>query len=466
MNKDSIGRADFASKVGMILATAGSAVGLGNIWRFPVTTGNNGGAAFILIYILCVIILGVPLMTSEFVVGRQAHSNTAEAFRKLGKGALWKNVGVFGVITGWFILCYYIVVSGWTLSYLVEAVRGTFTQLARSGEGKAYEELFTGFVTDPYLPVIYMAVFMLMSHYVIVRGVKNGIERFSKILMPMLFILLLLLMVCSLFTSGAQEGLTFLLQPDFSKITFRTVLEAMGQAFYSLSIAMGCICTYASYFGRDVRLVNTAFKVSTIDTLIAIMAGVIIFPAVFSTGIRPDAGASLVFIALPGVFQQAFSGIPMLSYVVSVMFYFLLVLATLTSVISLQEVVTAWLSEDFKLGRGRAATVVTVTCIVVGSLCSLSMGPLAHLKIMGRSMFDFFDFFSGQLMLPIGGFFTALFVGWKLERTLLWQQLACGQPHETHLLARILICLLRYFVPLAILMIFLSGLGVMQVIGL
>ena len=234
--------------------------------------------------------------------------------------------------------------------------------------------------------------------------------------MPLLFIILLVLCVCSFFTEGAEAGLTFLFKPDFSKLTFKTILDAIGQAFYSLSIGMGCICTYASYFSDDTKLVSTSVKVSVIDTVVAVMAGIIIFPAVFSTGIRPDAGASLVFIALPNVFQQAFGSLPLLSYIVSVLFYFLLVLATLTSVMSLQEVPTVYLTEDFKISRSKAATIVSTITIFVSIFCSLSMGPLKDFTLFGMNLFDFFDFTSGQICLPICGFLIALFVGWYILR--------------------------------------------------
>lgn len=451
-------RTNFGSKIGIILATAGSAVGLGNIWRFPVLAGQSGGAAFLLIYIVCVILLGLPLMTAEFIVGRHAHTNTAQAYKKLTNGWLWRKIGKFGVFTGWFILCYYIVVSGWTLDYLVDAVLGRFSKLSQSGNPNAYADYFQRFVSNPYMPVFYTIIFMLISHYIILRGVKKGIEKFSKIMMPMLFVILLMLVICSLFTSGAKEGLTFLFKPDLSKITFSTVLAAMGQSFYSLSIAMGCLCTFASYFDKKTKLVNTAIQVASIDTLIAIMAGIIIFPAVFSTSIAVNSGPSLVFIALPNVFQQAFGNMPILSYIVSILFYFLLILATLTSVISLHEVPTAYLSEDFHMSRSKATTIVTVVTCFFGTICALSMGPLKNWTIAGKNIFDIFDFMSGQIFLPIGGFLTALFVGWFMRRRIIWEQLTNKASLPTKGL-RELITLLKYFVPIAILMIFLSGLG-------
>lgn len=456
-------RANFTSKLGLILATAGTAVGLGNIWRFPVLTGNNGGAVFLLVYMISIILLGIPLMTAEFAVGRHARSNTAQAYGKLTNHWFLRNIGKIGVYTGWFILCYYIVVSAWTLDYLIDAVMNRFNELAQSGNPDAYSKYFNDFVTNPYIPIIYLVIFMLISHGIIICGVQKGIERFSKILMPLLFIILVVLCVCSFFTEGTKDGLSFLFKPDFGKLTFKTVLDAMGQAFYSLSIGMGCVCTYASYFSNDTKLVNTAFKVSIIDTVVAIMAGIIIFPAVFSTGIRPDAGASLVFIALPNVFQQAFGSIPLLGYIVSVLFYFLLVLATLTSVMSLVEVPVAHLTEDFKLSRNKATTVVTIITIIVGSLCSLSMGPWKEMKLFGKNLFDLFDFTSGQILVPISGFLIAMFVGWFMKRDAIWQELTNGSMKQT-LILKILVVLLKYFAPFVILFIFLSGLGIINIL--
>lgn len=454
-------RPDFATKVGLVLATAGSAVGLGNIWRFPVTTGNNGGAAFILIYVACVLVLGLPLMVAEFSVGRHAHTNTAQAYKQLSRHWLWSRVGQFGVFTGWFIMCYYTVVSGWALGYLVDSLCNRFGILG--GDIPDYKNHFSRFVANPYLPVLYTCALVLISHFIIVRGVKRGIERVSKVLMPLLFIILLILAVSSLFTPGAREGLTFLFRPDFTKITFQTVLDAMGQAFYSLSLAMGCVCTYASYFSKDTHLIGTAFKVGLIDSFVAVMAGIIIFPAVFSTNIQPDEGASLVFIALPGVFQQAFGLVPALGYLVSVLFYFLLVIATLTSVISLHEVPTAYLAENYRLPRPKATAVVTAVCLLVATFCSLSMGPLDRFRIAGRNLFDLFDFVSGQIMLPLGGFLIALFVGWILDRRILRNQLTNGATVAPHT-SRYVIILLRYFVPFAILLIFLSGMGIFHIV--
>ena len=348
-------RVNFGSKLGAILAAAGSAVGLGNIWRFPYETGNHGGAAFILIYLGCVFLLGLPIMIAEFTVGRRSKASTGKAFGVLAPGTQWKWIGFLGVLAGLLILGYYSVVAGWTLEYII-------TSLGNGFAGKGPEDFvasFQAFSQDPVRPVIWLLAFLLLTHWVIVKGVKDGIEKSSKILMPVLFILIVVLAGCSLSLPNANLGLEFLLKPDFSKVNADVFLGAMGQAFFSLSLGMGCLSTYASYFGKDTQLGKTALSVGVIDTMVAILAGLIIFPAAFSVGIQPDAGPSLIFITLPNVFQQAFGGVPFLAAVFSLMFYVLLALAALTSTISLHEVVTAYLNERFSMNRSRAALLVT-----------------------------------------------------------------------------------------------------------
>ena len=380
-------RANFGSKLGIILASAGSAVGLGNVWRFPTEVGENGGAAFILIYILCVILLGVPLMVSEFVIGRHTHKNTADAYQQLAPHTPWVFQGYLGVFTSWFILCYYSVVAGWTLKYLFSAIVG---QVGTIEDSAAY---FTAFTSSPWLPIVCMVLVMLMCHWVIARGVQAGIEKYSKLMMPLLLLIIAVLVVCSFSMPGSEEGLRFLFKPDFSKLDSSVVLSAMGQAFFSLSIAMGCLCTYASYFRDDAKLVKTAGSVAVIDTTVAIMSGFIIFPAVFSVAeVAPDAGPGLVFITLPNVFQIAFGHVPFIGWLFAVMFYLLLLLAALTSMMSIHEPTTAFLLEHFHLHRRTATWMVTLSCIFIGVLCSLSFGPLADVKFLfGMTFFDFFD---------------------------------------------------------------------------
>ena len=448
-------RAKFSSKLGIILASAGSAVGLGNVWRFPTEVGQNGGAAFILIYILCVVLLGLPLMTSEFLIGRHTHANTFDAYKQLAPRSGWVFQGFLGVFTAWFILCYYCVVTGWTLKYLVDALVGNAGQMAHSAE------YFTAFTSSPWSPLLFMAATLFMTHWVIIRGVQDGIERYSKVLMPVLLLIIAVLVVCSFSMPGSREGLRFLLRPDFSRISSDVVLSAMGQAFFSLSIAMGCLCTYGSYFADDAKLMKTAGSVAAIDTTVAVMSGFIIFPAVFSVaGVAPDAGPGLVFITLPNVFQLAFSAVPWLGWLFSAMFYLLLLLAALTSMISIHEPVTAFLHEHYNLSRRVAACIVTAVALVLGVLCSLSFGVLSDVRpLFGMTFFDLFDFISAKVFLPIGGIIISLFVGWRLDRSLVLSELTNhGTLSIPSWLIRIYLFIVRWLAPIAITLIFLNEL--------
>ncbi|MDR0977136.1 MAG: sodium-dependent transporter [Prevotellaceae bacterium] len=457
MSKDS--RVNFGSKLGVILASAGSAVGLGNIWRFPYEAGNNGGAAFILIYLACVFLMGMPIMVGEFVIGRRSRANTAGAYTKLAPGTQWKWVGRLGVLAGFLILSYYSVVAGWTLEFIGEAATNSFA-------GKTPDDFiatFATFTSNPWRPMLWAILFLLITHFIIARGVEKGIERSAKIMMPALFILLLLLAVCSVLLPGAGAGIRFLLQPDFSKVTPGVFLSAMGQAFFSLSLGMGCLCTYASYFKRDTNLAKTAFSVGIIDTAVAILAGFIIFPAAFSVGIRPETGPSLVFITLPNVFQQAFGSIPVLAYLLSVLFYVLLALAALTSTISLHEVCTAYIHEEFRLTRKRAATIVTAGCVVLGALCSLSLGVGKGYTLFGMTLFDLFDYLTAKIMLPAGGMFISIFVGWYLDKRLVRSEITNDGTLRVAIY-RPLVFILKYLAPVAILFIFINEIGLLKLL--
>lgn len=448
-------RIGFGSKLGMILATAGSAVGLGNVWRFPYMTGADGGAVFILIYLACIVLLGIPCMVSEFIIGRHGAANTARAYEKMSAGKGWKYVGLLGVATAFLITGYYAVVSGWCLQYLYASSVGQLQENTTSVS--AY---FSAFSTDPIRPVLWTVVILLLTHFVIIHGVRGGIERASKFLMPVLFILLLVIVGASCMLPNADKGMVFLFQPDFSKLNTNVFLDALGQSFYSLSIAMGCICTYASYFSRQTHLMKSAVQISIIDSLVAILAGLMIFPAAFSVGINPDSGPSLLFITLPQVFQQAFSGLPLIGYVLSLMFYALLTLAALTSLISLHEVSTAYFYEQFHITRKQAAWLVTVCTCIIGAFCSLSLGAVDGLQIAGRSLFSVFDFVTGQIFLPVGGFLTCLFLGWFVPQQIVkdeftnWGTLK-GTFFKTYLFS------VRYVCPLCILLIFLHQFGVL-----
>lgn len=446
-------RASFGSKIGAILAAAGSAVGLGNIWRFPYEAGNHGGAAFILIYLACVFIMGMPIMIAEFTVGRRAKASTGRAFGLLANNSKWNFIGMLGVLAGLLILGYYSVVAGWTLEYILTSVTNGFADK----KPEDFVAAFQTFSQDPIRPVIWLLAFLFFTHFIVVKGVKDGIEKSAKIMMPVLFLLIVVLAICSMTLPNASKGLEFLLKPDFSKVNADVFLGAMGQAFFSLSLGMGCLSTYASYFGSDTRLGKTALSVGVIDTFVAILAGLIIFPAAFSVGIQPDAGPSLIFITLPNVFQQAFGGIPFLAMIFSLLFYVLLALAALTSTISLHEVVTAYLNERFKIGRNRAAMLVTGFCIVTGILSSLSLGAW-DAKFFSLSFFDLLDFVTAKLMLPLGGLLVCLFVGWYLKRSVSYEELTnYGLQKATYF--PVYMFILRYFAPIAITLIFVNELG-------
>ncbi len=450
-------RENFGSKLGAVLATAGSAVGLGNIWRFPIETGQNGGAAFIIIYVACVFLLGLPIMMSEFFIGRHTHTNTAGAFRKLAPNTPWKWVGRLGVLSGFVILSYYSVVAGWTAEYTRLAIGNYFVGKSATD----FPDIFNEFVSNPWKSVSWMLAFMIITHIIVTRGVKGGIEKFSKVMMPALFIIMIILAICSVMLPGASQGLEFLLKPDFNKITGSVWLSAMGQAFFSLSLGLGCLCTYGSYFRSDTNIGKTALNVALIDTLVAIMSGFIIFPAVFNAGYAissNDIGPSLLFITLPNVFQQAFGSMPALSYGVSVLFYFLLVVAALTSTISMHEVVTAYVSEEFNMNREKATTIVTAACCAVGTICALSFGPFAQIKIFNMGLFDLFDYVSSNICLPVGGMFISIFTGWYLDKKLIRDEITnYGSLRAPYL--RFVIFILRYFAPVAIAIILLNQLG-------
>ena len=451
-------RENFGSKFGAILATAGSAVGLGNIWRFPVEVGKNGGAAFILIYIVCILLLGLPLMLSEFVIGRHTQSNATGAYHQLAPGTPWKWVGRLGVFAGFIVLSYYSVVAGWTSKYAVMAIGNQFA----GAEPEQLRTIFSDFSSNPWEPLVYLLLMLLLTHLVVVLGIKKGIEKCANILMPALFVIIVVLVVCSIMLPGASEGLTFMLKPDFSKVDGSVVLSALGQAFFSLSIGLGCLCTYASYFKKSTNLSNTAASVITIDTLIALMAGFIIFPATSAAGMPLNSGTmgpELIFITLPHVFQQAFAGLPWLAYIFSVLFFLLLIIAALTSTISMHEIVTSYMKEEYKLSRAKAATIETCGCVVIGTFCCLSFGVLNDVSIFGRSIFDFCDWIVCEFCMPIGGILISIFVGWYLKKRWVKDEIT-NQGTLRVPLFNLLIFILRYVAPIAIFLIFLDQFGV------
>ena len=448
-------RGNFGSKIGIVLATAGSAVGLGNIWRFPYMTGQNGGAAFLLLYILCILLLGIPGMVSEFIVGRHGQANAAKSYDKLSRGRPWKLVGYLGILTSTIILGFYAVVAGWCLEYLFASLGGNTL-----GDADYVKNYFVSFSTHMWRSVLWGVAFIFLTHQVIEKGVQKGIERASKWLMPILLLLLVIIVIASCSLPNAMEGIRFLLKPDFTKINGQIALEALGQAFFSLSLGTACLCTYASYFTSDTNLLKTAGQIALLDTLIAILAGLMIFPAAASVGISPDSGPSLIFITLPNVFQQAFGGVPTAAYLISIMFYALLVFAALTSTISMHEIGTAFFTEELNSTRGKSAWIVTVVASIICMLCAWSVGAFDELKIMGLSIMDFCDRLTANFLLPLGGLLACLFVGWYVPRETVWMEFT-NDGSKNRPFHRVFLFSVRYLCPLAIIVIFLHQLGIL-----
>lgn len=454
-------RAMFATRLGAVAAAVGSAVGLGNIWRFPYETGQNGGAVFLLIYLCAVALLGVPLLIAEFTIGRSAHSNVARAFKKLAPGTPWYWVGVMGMLVSVIILGFYLIILGWTFSYTFRAIINDFASVVASAQAAdpsvdaatVLANDFASFSTSPWQPLLWLVISVAANAAIMVAGVQKGIERASNVMMPLLCVLLLMLVVNSFFLPGFVEGCDFLFNPDFSKVSAKTFIVAMGQAFFSLSLAMGIMLAYGSYLGDNTKIGKTATQVVCLDSIIAILAGVVIFPACFSYGIEPGAGPGLVFITLPNVFLQMPGG-----YLCCIAFFLLISLAGLTSCMSLFEVPISFLQEELKLSRKTATAVSVLVALVLGAASSLSLG-VWDMKFFGDCFFDFCDKITSLYMMPIGAFFISLFVGWKLDKDIIHDALT-NWRNDSGWYIRPLLWILRIFAPICIMLIFLSGIGI------
>lgn len=448
----------FASKAGAIFAVAGSAVGLGNVWRFPTEVGRNGGAAFILIYIMFMIVFGVPVMVAELSIGRHGQKNVSHSFLTMSGGKkAWALMGLLPVVAGLLVLSYYSVVAGWTLEYVWQSGTNSLAGLTSA----EYAKDFTDFTSNPLRPIICLAIILALTWGIVALGVKRGIEKASKLMMPVLFVCIAILVVCSFTLPGAAKGLEFFFRPDFSKVTGDTILAAMGQTFFSLSVGICCMCTYGCYFRKDVNLMKDSLSVGCIDTLVALMSGLIIFPAVYSIpGLEPDAGPSLVFITLPNVFHQVFAGLPLLSYLFSLFFYLLLVLAALTSSISMLEMSAAIFIRKFKMSRPLASGIITIICFVLGSACSLSFGEWKDVTVFGMTIFDFFDYLVAKFIMPIGAMLICIFAGWVVDKKVLSDELTNGGTVQQPLLP-VYRVLIRYVAPVCILLIFINELGLL-----
>ena len=444
-------RAHFATRLGAIATTVGSAVGLGNIWRFPYEAGVNGGGAFLLIDLFFVFVIGIPVVCAEFIIGRHTGLNIRGAFKKLAPGKSWSILGYMGILASILILSFYSVVAGWTLEYLRLSIIGFGTE----SSVESLHSRFDTFATSDISPVICTLLFLLINYVIVIRGVQRGIERMSNIMMPMLFVLLAIFCINSLTLPGASDGLSFLFNPDFSKVTPSVMIGAMGQAFFSLSLGLGCLITYSIYFKKDTPLLKTAGIMASLDTLVAILAGVIIFPAVFTFGMEPAAGPRLVFEILPSVFNHLPG-----SAIWSTLFFFLLFLASLSSTISMSEISIAYLVDELSMSRRKATTIVIVTAMILGSLCALSFGSLSGITIFNLTFFNLFDYVSSNILLPLGGMFISIFVGYILDRTVVMKELAPDSTCRGLFGARLVVFCLRYIAPICIAAVFLYSLGI------
>lgn len=440
----------WTSKLGFILAAAGSAIGLGAIWKFPYVTGMNGGAIFILIFILLTLFIGAPILIAEFVIGRHSQRDAISAYRFLAPGSAWPLLGILGVVASIILLSFYSVVGGWILSYLWRSVTGTFSGL----ESSEYGPLFNATIGNPIEAIIAQFIFMLITIWVVQGGVQQGIEKANKYMMPALFILFIVLAVRSVTLPGAAAGIEFLLRPDLSKITGETLLLALGQSFFALSVGISVMATYASYLPKTDHLTKSAFSVVGLNILISLLAGLVIFPAVFALGFEPDAGPGLVFVVLPAVFNEMVFGGFFLT-----IFLVLLLFATLTSAFSILEIVVAVLVKKETKKRKGAAWVSGLLIFLVGIPSALSFGVLSEVTLLERSIFDFADFLVSNVSLPLGALFISLFVGYRLPRSIVKQELELGTK-GLGLLFDVWYWTIRYIVPVGITIVFLHSLGI------
>jgi len=454
IKKSKIGRGEFSSRFGVIAATAGAAVGLGNIWKFPYITGEYGGAAFLFVYLIFIVLIGFPITLSEFIIGRKAKKNSYGSFKKLAPHSSWKYIGFLGIFAAFFILAFYSVVSGWGLNYVYEAIMDSFT----SNSPDQLNTLFFDFIKDPYRPILFQVIFMMFAGGIVFFGIKNGIEKNVKVMMPILFLLIIALDIRAVTLPGASKGLDFLFHPDFSKLTAQAVLVALGHAFFSLSLGMGISLTYASYISDKENLLKVAISVPIADTVIAVLAGIAIFPAVFAFGIAPGSGPGLVFITLPNIFLQMPGG-----YVFSILFFFLFVLAALTSAIALLEVVVAFFHEELKMKREVATVFATSLITLIGMVCSLSMGPLKDYTIGGKNLFDSLDWLSSNLLLPVSGMFISIFVGWKLGKGKIKRELSKSGHRVSPVFLSAFVFIVKYIAPIAIFIVALNGIGLIKI---
>lgn len=450
-------RTGFATRLGAIAATVGSAVGLGNIWRFPYQAGDNGGGAYILVYLICVVLLGIPIMMSEFIIGRSTHKSMKGAIQELTPGSPFKIFSYIGVLGALLICGYYSVVCGWVLEYLWNSASGDL--LGNTPE--QYSNMFETLVGSPERCVLWTLLFLFLNFAILSRGIQKGVERMSNIMMPLLFVLLIVFCVNSLLLPGSTKGLDFLFNPKFEDLGWEGVVDAMGQAFMSLSLGVTCLITYSSYFKDDSRLMKDAVTISALDTLVAILSGIVIFPAVFSFGIEPNAGPKLIFEILPTIFQQMSGGT-----IWAVLFFLLLFFASITSTISLSEIPITFMVDEYKFSRRKALILTGAQMTVIAVLSALSFSTLGDVKLFGKNIFDFLDYVGPNIFMLLGGLVTAIYVGWFLKKSVIHDQLTNGGKFRSSFVQPYIIFCLRYIAPIAIIIIFLYYTGIFKYLKL
>lgn len=450
-------REKWGSKIGFVLAAAGSAIGLGNIWKFPYIAGENGGASFVLVYLICIAVIGLPVLIAEILIGRATQRNPVGAFYKLSNSKIWAALGGLGVVAGFMILSFYAIIAGWSLGYVVEAIVGNFYIWP---EPAAAADHFHNLVSNPVWIIGYFALFMILTISIVFAGVQKGIERASKIMMPILFVLLIVLMVRGLTLQGAEAGVNFLWNPDWNKITTGTILLALGHAFFTLSLGMGAMLTYGSYMSEDDNIPKAALQIVTLDTVMALIAGMAIFTAVFAVGLDPAAGPGLIFHTLPGVFTKMPGG-----YFFSILFFILLSIAALTSSISLLEVVVSYFVDEKKWKRHNAAIVLGIVIALIGLPSVLSFNILADFKIFNLNFFDLVDFIASNVLLPFGGLLISVFVAWIWGFNKVLPNLKSGAENLFNNYPWIITVwkiFLKYLSPVLIFLVFLHSIGLLE----
>ena len=446
-------REHFGSRFAVIAAMAGSAVGLGNIWRFPYVLGQYGGAAFILVYVVAGVLLALPIFYAESIIGRRSRSDTFGAMNKLAPGTPWRWAGLITIVSPLLILCYYSVVGGWSVQYLFKSLSFSFTDIP----AEEVPTLFERFITSAWQPIMTHTAFMVAVAFIVLGGVKSGIEKFSKLAMPALFVLILVIVGYSLTLPGSFKGVEYLLKPDFSKLTADGISAAMGQAFFSLSLGVGTILTYSSYVKKEENLMVSGVGTAVSDLVFALIAAFAVMPAVFAAGLEPGGGPGLVFETLPYIFNRMGTGMPVMTTFVSAVFFLAILAAALTSAISMLEVGVAFLTDEWKMNRRRATLLLAFLCWLVGILCSLSFGPLAHLKLLGYTFFDFLDHLCSDWLLPLGGLIFTLFVGWKMSKADVRDEFTNEGTVNTRVFG-VVYFLMRYLAPVGIVVVFLTNL--------